>query len=205
MGCILAELLQMMPENCSNPKGREILLKGDSDFVLSPYYRNPKNAPKSQLKVIFDLLGKPDQNFIDAIDNAESKEFAQNYDQNEASDMTGIFPYGPPEALDLLQSLLTYEPRDRCTVEEALYHPWLECVEGLDDHELNQDHEPVMFDFEDIPLSRFTIRLLVIDEIAYYNDWVSNNESVLDMRKVEKSPIVPIDIAPANYTQMGEN
>ena len=46
------------------------------------------------------------------------------------SDMAGLLPHWgihlSPEAVDLLQRLITIDPRHRLTLDEALAHPWLQ-------------------------------------------------------------------------------
>ena len=174
MGCILGELLQMMPENRPRYQNRSVLLKGHSDF-------------KTQLKVMFDLLGKPSPEFIDQIKDAESRAYVESLSDKNPEDFGKIFPSGPEEALDLLRRLLEYDPSHRATVDEALQHPWLEDVEGLDEEGLDREGDPLVFDFEDIPLSRFTIRLLVIDEVCYFNPQLSQDDAINELRQQEQT------------------
>ncbi len=35
------------------------------------------------------------------------------------------FPEQDPLAIDLMESMMQFDPRKRCTVVEALNHPWL--------------------------------------------------------------------------------
>lgn len=39
---------------------------------------------------------------------------------------TKLFPNADPKALDLLDKMLTFNPHNRITVEDALAHPYLE-------------------------------------------------------------------------------
>lgn len=45
--------------------------------------------------------------------------------QVERADLSRLFPGASPLAVDLLGRMLQFDPRRRCTVEEALAHPWL--------------------------------------------------------------------------------
>lgn len=40
-------------------------------------------------------------------------------------DFTKKFPDADPLAIDLMEKMLTFDPRKRITVEQALKHPWL--------------------------------------------------------------------------------
>lgn len=82
-----------------------------------------------------------------------------------------LFPQNTsPIAIDLLSKMLAFHPDDRCTVEQALAHPYLKDFHG-------QMSEPVArtaFDFEferhysgdDIPESE--VRRLMFEEVCLY-------------------------------------
>jgi len=50
----------------------------------------------------------------------------QNYSKRELS---GYLKYASQEALDLLEKMLTFNPRDRITCEQALRHPFFSILD----------------------------------------------------------------------------
>jgi mitogen-activated protein kinase 7 len=54
-----------------------------------------------------------------------------------------LYPKSSPEAQDLLEKLLAFDPAQRITVEEALAHPYLEAYHDIED----EPDCPAQFDF----------------------------------------------------------
>ncbi|GAA5902496.1 hypothetical protein JCM5296_006433 [Sporobolomyces johnsonii] len=95
-GCIFAELMLRVP-----------YMAGESDM--------------EQLNVIFTALGTPTE--------AEWPGFTElskavQFEKKPKNDMRALFSAASPEAIDLLQRLLTYDPRKRITAKDALHHPF---------------------------------------------------------------------------------
>ena len=101
VGCVLAELL-----------GRKIMFKG--------------NSTREQLQIIIEKLGTPADDEMTGITTphiiATIKRMGAGKTPPTLADQ---FPSASPLALDLLSRLLTFDQIKRCTVEEALAHPYL--------------------------------------------------------------------------------
>ncbi len=122
IGCIFAEILLRRP-----------LLQG-KDYL-------------HQLKLITKLLGKPKEEDLAFIHNAGARRAIAALDYpTVGQSFTTLFPGANPLALDILKKMLNFNPIKRCSVEEALCHPYLA--------DLHKDvEEPVCptafnFDFE---------------------------------------------------------
>ena len=100
VGCILAELIIRKP-----------LL--------------PAGSEEEQLNMITKLLGNPTSRLISKIDNEKNKEFVQQLPKREGKNFDEYFAGANPQAIDLLKKMMTYDPEERITVEEALAHPYL--------------------------------------------------------------------------------
>ncbi len=113
-------------------------------YVGSSYYMAPEVIKRKYDEkcdiwscgvILYILLtGKPP---FDGVDDDEIIESVKDgvYD-------TESFPYNSlsNEAKDLIDRLLTYDPNDRITVEEALEHPWFKTAEFKKKNEVNKIH-----------------------------------------------------------------
>lgn len=94
--------------------------------------------------------GQPSQSFIKAI-RRNASDYALNamsrFKDFEKRDWFESYPRATPEALDLLDKMLAFDPEDRITMEEALEHSYFSSLHDTDD-------EPsfcgsIITDFED--------------------------------------------------------
>jgi len=165
MGCILGELLQMIPGNEINGK-RKVLMRGACDLVLSP---KKGNISTQQLNIIFQVLGTPSAEYIENIQNEHIRRWVLHLKKKTPMNFNALFPEVSEECIDFLKGMLEYDPSKRMSPDECLQHPWLSVEE--DDH-LNMARDPVCEDFEDVFLTGHELRLMLIDEILHYNpEW----------------------------------
>ncbi|KAL8279956.1 hypothetical protein RQP46_007537 [Phenoliferia psychrophenolica] len=95
-GCIFAELMLRVP-----------YMAGESDF--------------EQLNTIFRALGTPSEN--DWPGHTKLAEYVK-FEKVPKQDLRNLFTAAPPEGIDLLAKLLTFDPRKRITAKAALHHPY---------------------------------------------------------------------------------
>lgn len=123
MGCVMGELLIGQP-----------LFPGDSSV--------------DQLCEIMKVLGTPTKEEIDAM-NKNYTEF--KFPTVKAHPWSKIFgerkPPTPPEALDLIQKLLQYNPKKRLKPIEALAHPFFDELRDPKTRLPNGKPLPALFDF----------------------------------------------------------
>ena len=85
IGCIFAQILK-----------RKTILQGDNT--------------KHQLECIFDLIGTPEKEDIEHVQNEKWRDWLNKVKHREARDFEVFFPDCSPEALDLLKQLLIFNP-----------------------------------------------------------------------------------------------
>ena len=76
--------------------------------------------------MIIDLLGTPPKHVIDLVDDLDNREFLHKLPKRKGADFKELFEGWPnPDAIDLLEKMLVFDPQQRITVEEALAHPYM--------------------------------------------------------------------------------
>ena len=143
IGCIFAELL-----------GRQPLFPGD-------HYLD-------QIQKIIAVTGTPKMEDLDFIQKKEAKEFFLKLVKRTKLTWSSLFPNANPIALDLLEKMLTFNPKKRYTVDQCISHPYFE---GLHDPE----QEPITtsaFDwtFDAVELTKENLQSMIYDESLYFHD-----------------------------------
>lgn len=100
VGCILAELLGGKP------------IFAGKDYV-------------DQIARINNVLGSPKDSTIAKVGSERAKTYVQSLPRMPAVPLAKMYPNANPEAVDLLSKMLTWDPDERITADEALRHPWL--------------------------------------------------------------------------------
>jgi len=120
VGCIFAEMLRR-----------------------KPFFRG--ETPQHQLETIVSVIGQPPQDLMEQIRLEPIIKAIYSGAEFKAHPFASYFPRdADADALDLLQKMLKFDPRDRCTIGEALNHRYLL-------HLHRQMDEPLchaVFDFE---------------------------------------------------------
>ncbi|CAF0730753.1 unnamed protein product [Rotaria sordida] len=138
VGCIMAELILLKP-----------LFSGKVTI--------------NQLNRIFDIIGTPDSKTLQEICIPEASAYISRMRPKPKTNFNELFgfKYDPltetsisgvsPEGVDLLDQLLSFDPRQRPTVEQALSHPFLEFY-----HDPNDEPtiEPLIDEHEDAVCSK---------------------------------------------------
>ena len=76
--------------------------------------------------MITKLLGSPSPKLVNRIENEKNREFVLQLPKRDPKKFEEVFKGANPLAIDLLQRMLTFDPEDRITVEDALKHKYLE-------------------------------------------------------------------------------
>ena len=149
VGCIFAELL-----------GRQPLFPGD-------HYLD-------QIQKIVAVTGTPKMEDLDFIKKKEAKEFFLKLVKRTKLTWSSLFPNANPIALDLLEKMLTFNPKKRYTVDQCLSHPYFE---GLHDPEQEPiTTSPFDWTFDAVELTKENLQSMIYDESLYFHDEDENDD-----------------------------
>jgi len=144
VGCILAELLGGRPFF----KGR--------DYV-------------DQLNQILHILGTPNEETLSRIGSPRAQEYVRNLPFMAKRPFPSLFPNANPDALDLLDHMLAFDPSSRIDVETALEHPYLHIWHDASD----EPGCPTTFNFDfEVVEDVIEIRKLILDEVHRFRQHV---------------------------------
>eukprot|EP00808_Paulinella_micropora_P015017 g2275.t1 len=143
VGCILAEL-----------HGREPLFPGD-DYI-------------SQLELIFSILGSPSPDDLKFITNKRAVNWITRLRTFPKIPFSRVYSGVNPQALDLIEKMLQFNPKKRITIEQALEHPYLEKMR--DPQAERKCPKPFNFEFDnDKNLKAPKLRELMWNEIKNFH------------------------------------
>ncbi|KAF9495057.1 mitogen-activated protein kinase [Pleurotus eryngii] len=145
VGCILAEMLSGKPL-----------------FPGRDYHH--------QLSLILDVLGTPTLDEFYAITTRRSRDYIRALPFRKRKPFATLFPNANPLAIDFLTKTLTFDPKKRITVEEALAHPYLEAYHDPDDEPVAPPLDPEFFEFDlhKDDISREQLKELLYEEIMSF-------------------------------------
>lgn len=144
IGCIFAEILQGKPLF----PGRNVV---------------------HQLELITDLLGTPSPEVIAKVRNEKARRFLQNMRKKPGVDFEKHFPNADAGALRLLNRLLSFDPAERPTAEEALADPYFAGLSQPSREPSAQPISKIAFEFERRKLTTEEVRELIYREILEYH------------------------------------
>lgn len=156
VGCILAELL-----------GGKPLFRG-KDYV-------------DQLNQILLILGTPRESTLTKIGSVRAQNYVRSLPLMRKVPYTEIFPNANPLALDLLEKMLTLDPYQRITVEEALAHPYLSVWHDPQDEPECQ----VKFDFKSFETvdDMDAMKSLIVQEVRNFREFV--RKPILEQQQIQ--------------------
>ncbi|TFK37954.1 kinase-like domain-containing protein [Crucibulum laeve] len=146
VGCVLAEMLSGKPL-----------------FPGRDYHH--------QLSLILDILGTPSIDDFYAINSTRSREYIRALPFRKKKNFTQLFPNANPLAIDLMEKCLTFSPKRRIDVDDALRHPYLQPYHDPQDEPTAEPLDPSFFNFDNgDPLGKEELKVLIYQEITRTDD-----------------------------------
>eukprot|EP00359_Climacostomum_virens_P008053 CAMPEP_0204916048 /NCGR_PEP_ID=MMETSP1397-20131031/13957_1 /ASSEMBLY_ACC=CAM_ASM_000891 /TAXON_ID=49980 /ORGANISM="Climacostomum Climacostomum virens, Strain Stock W-24" /LENGTH=411 /DNA_ID=CAMNT_0052088393 /DNA_START=10 /DNA_END=1245 /DNA_ORIENTATION=- len=129
----------------------------------------PGNDAHHQCELIFNLIGTPtDQDLIN-IPNPRSRDKVLRFTPRVAKPFELIFRDCNPLGVDLLKRLLSFDPVQRITVDDALRHPYLAELHFPEDEPTTCPVCRFDFEFESQVLSMRELKDYLYSEIVLYH------------------------------------
>lgn len=138
VGCILAELIN-----------------GKALF--------PGKSTLNQVELILEVLGKPTEADLQGLNLESTMNIIKNIKLRSNKSFEDYFKTDDEAALDFLKRSLTFNHKDRLTIEEALEHPFLENFRDSDDYQ-------VLNKVVEIPIDENTRFSTSVYQEALYNE-----------------------------------
>ncbi|CAN6463180.1 unnamed protein product [Victoria cruziana] len=127
----------------------------------------PGRDQMHQLRLLTEMIGTPTAADIGFVKSDEARKYILQLPQQPRQSFAQLFPHVNPVAIDLVERMLTFDPAQRITVEEALAHPYLAALHDLGDEPVCA--EPFLFDFERNGLTVEQMKELIYRESLAYN------------------------------------
>lgn len=122
-----------------------------------------------QLNQILHILGTPNEETLSRIGSPRAQEYVRNLPFMQKKSFPSLFPNANPDALDLLDKLLAFDPSSRISVEQALEHPYLAIWHDASD----EPDCPTTFNFDFEVLDDVgEMRLVILDEVQRFRQLV---------------------------------
>ena len=140
-----------------------------------------------QLNQILHYLGTPSESTLARIGSPRAQEYVRNLPYMAKVSFQQLFPRANPDALDLLDRMLAFDPSQRIGVEEALEHRYLSIWHDASD----EPACPTTFDFsfetvEDIQ----DMKHMILQEVRSFRNAVRNPQQ--QNYSQQQAPQVPI-------------
>jgi serine/threonine protein kinase len=129
----------------------------------------PGNDSQEQLELIFSLIGSPSVEEIERVPNPRAREQLRRMPRRRSRPFEQVFSDADPQAVDLLRTMLVFDPSRRSTVEQALAHPYFAGLHFEDDEPSCPPVSRFDFDFERSQPSINDLKLLIYEEILLHH------------------------------------
>lgn len=122
-----------------------------------------------QLDLMTDLLGTPSSDSLARIRNEKARRYLTNMRKKPPVPFAHKFPNADPLALRLLERLLSFDPKDRPSAEEALADPYFQGLANVEREPSTHAISKLEFEFERRKIAKDDVRELIYREILEYH------------------------------------
>ncbi|KAL8161270.1 hypothetical protein V2J09_012759 [Rumex salicifolius] len=122
-----------------------------------------------QLDIMTDFLGTPSADCLSKIRNEKARRYLSNMKKKPPVPFSQKFPNVDPQALRLLERLLSFDPKDRPTAEQALADPYFHGIAQAENEPTAEPISKLEFAFERKKLRKDDVRELIYREILEYH------------------------------------
>ena len=133
-GCIFAEMLEGKP-----------LFPG-KDHV-------------NQFSIITELLGTPPDDVISTICSENTLRFVQSLPKRERQPLKNKFKNADPQAIELLEKMLVFDPKKRIDATESLAHPYVSLYHDPTDEPVAEEKFDWSFNDADLPVDTWKVMM----------------------------------------------
>ena len=92
--------------------------------ITSLYPLFPGTNELDQINRVHQILGTPPEKVMQKFKQKGAAHLDFNYPSLKPTGIAKLIPHAPPDAVDLMQKLLAYDPDDRISAKDALRHSW---------------------------------------------------------------------------------
>ena len=142
-----------------------------------------------QLNQILHYLGTPNEETLSRIGSPRAQEYVRNLPYMQKVSFSRLFSNANPDALDLLDKMLAFDPSSRISVEAALEHPYLHIWHDASD----EPACPTTFNFDFEVVEDVTeMRKMILAEVHNFRQQVRVQQPQNQQLGQPQQPNVPI-------------
>mmetsp|Transcript_61120 Transcript_61120/g.113433 ORF Transcript_61120/g.113433 Transcript_61120/m.113433 type:complete len:399 (-) Transcript_61120:92-1288(-) len=129
----------------------------------------PGRSTQQQLQLIVTHLGSPTKSFLARIPNIKCRKFLMDQPGRILHPLHQVVPTTTREALDILHSMLAFDPDDRLTATDLLEQPYLALLHNPDDEPVREPLDCADFEFERRRINMYAMRQEILAEALQYH------------------------------------
>ena len=142
-----------------------------------------------QLNQILHYLGTPNEETLSRIGSPRAQDYVRNLPYMQKVSFSRLFSNANPDALDLLDKMLAFDPSSRISVETALEHPYLHIWHDASD----EPACPTTFNFDFEVVEDVTeMRKMILAEVHNFRQQVRVQQPQNQQMGQPQQPNVPI-------------